>query len=265
MPSSHQPSRRAWHLLLHIIVTVTDVGQSHLTDCDGAPVAIDSAAPSSGTRRPRHPGVQQPELCKEKLNSASLLAGFRGCHALQLGRQWYRKLDALARLEECGPSVDEHVAARARPVLLVAGVIGVHVANQLQRVWPIVELQGGVTSVGKVGEAVIDLAPVLVAPHREATPQLAASKGNVRPRRHRCKLQRANLLPVLILLSLPCLLIVERQLGVGVDGDRRLGGAPNLLLVDVPPAQLVGVALLVQPQLPYLPVVHDLQPEVLLH
>ncbi|CAI7773173.1 unnamed protein product, partial [Closterium sp. NIES-53] len=99
-------------------------------------------------------------------------------------------------------------------------------------------------------------------PHREAAPQLAAREGDVRPCRQRRELHRANLLPVL-LLALLRLLIIECQLGVGIDQDRRLRDLTVVLLVDEAPAQLVGVALLVQPQIPIRPVAHDLQPEVL--
>ncbi|CAI7885645.1 unnamed protein product [Closterium sp. NIES-54] len=160
---------------------------------------------------------------------------------------------------------EEHLAARARLVLLIAGIVGVHVADQLQRLCSTAELQGGVMGVGELGEAAVDLAPVLVAPHGEAAPQLAAGEGNVRSRRRRRELQRADLLPVLLLLAFLRLLVVEGELSVGVDLDRRLRGAPGLLLVEELPTQLVGVALLVQPQLPRRPVADDLQPEVLLH
>ncbi|CAI7831124.1 unnamed protein product [Closterium sp. NIES-54] len=123
-------------------------------------------------------------------------------------------------------SKDRHVAARARPVLLVAGVVGVHVADQLQRLCSTAELQGGVTGVGEVGKAAVDLASVLVAPHSEATSQLAAGEGDVRPRRRRRELQRADLLPALLLLALLCLLVIEGECGIGVDRDRRLRVRP---------------------------------------
>ncbi|CAI7812466.1 unnamed protein product [Closterium sp. NIES-54] len=84
---------------------------------------------------------------------------------------------------------------------------------------------------------------------------------DVRPRRRRRELQRANLLPVLLLLVLLRLLVDECQLGVGIDRDRRLRDSTALLLIDEAPAQLVGVALLVKPQLSRWPVMHDLQPE----
>ncbi|CAI7842291.1 unnamed protein product, partial [Closterium sp. NIES-54] len=157
----------------------------------------------------QRPDVQLPELCKEEVEAASLLASFRGHHILRLGRRQRRAFDALARPGDCGPSVDEHVAVRARPVLLVAGVVGVHVVDQLQRLRSTAELQGGAARVGEVGEAAVDLAPMLVAPHREAAPQLAAREGNVRPRRRRCELQRADSLPVLLLLAFLRLLVVE--------------------------------------------------------
>ncbi|CAI7848998.1 unnamed protein product [Closterium sp. NIES-54] len=116
-----------------------------------------------------------------------------------------------------------------------------------------------------VGKAMVDLAPVQVAPNRPAAPQLDARKGNVRPRRHRRKLKRANLVPVLLLFALLSLLVIERQLGVGVDGDRRLRDPPSLYLVDEVPAHLVDVRLLVQPQLPRWSFAHDLQPKVFLN
>ncbi|CAI7872536.1 unnamed protein product [Closterium sp. NIES-53] len=102
--------------------------------------------------------------------------------------------------------------------------------------WSTAELQGTVTRIGEVGKAAVDLGPVLVTPHREAAPQLAAGTGDVWPLRHRRELQRANLLPVFLLVLLG-LLVVERQLDVGVDRDRRLWDAPGLLLVDEPPTQ----------------------------
>ncbi|CAI7757246.1 unnamed protein product [Closterium sp. NIES-54] len=36
--SPHQPCKRAWHLLLHVIVTVVHVNQAHQADCNRAPV-----------------------------------------------------------------------------------------------------------------------------------------------------------------------------------------------------------------------------------
>ncbi|CAI7799073.1 unnamed protein product [Closterium sp. NIES-53] len=167
--------------------------------------------------------------------------------------------------ERKGGGQDEHVASRARPLLFVAGVVGVHVADQLQRLRSTAKLQGSVAGVGEVGNAAVELEPVLVAPHREAAHQLVAGEDDVRPHRCRRKLQRADLLPVLLLLALLCLLVVEGELGVGIGRDRRLRGAPGLLLIDEPPTQLVGVALLVKPQLPRRHVAHDLQHEVLLH
>ncbi|CAI7915080.1 unnamed protein product [Closterium sp. NIES-54] len=245
MPSPHQLCRRARHLLLHVVVTVANVGQAHLADCDGPPVEgrklqrlcqevnrlpsgrgvlqrelpalhhvlqpgilplhvleVDLQPQALGDRDGRfvvhtkdrlRPSVLQLELCKKEAKSASLLAGFRGRHILRLGQRQRHTLDALARPGDGGPSEDEHVAAPARPVLLVASVVSVHAVDQLQRICSTAKLQGGVTGFRKVGEAAVDLAPMLVAPHCEAAPQLAAGEGDVRPRRRRRKLQRADL------------------------------------------------------------------------
>ncbi|CAI7802489.1 unnamed protein product [Closterium sp. NIES-54] len=89
---------------------------------------------------------------------------------------------------------------------------------------------------------------MLVAPHRESSSQLAAGERDVRPCRRRRELQQAKLLPVL-LLTLLCLLVVECQLGVANDRDRRLRDSTAVLLVNEARAQLVGVALLVKLQL----------------
>ncbi|CAI7837001.1 unnamed protein product [Closterium sp. NIES-53] len=134
----------------------------------------------------------------------------------------------------CRVYVDEHVAARARPVLLATDVVGVHVADQLQQLWSTAELQGGVTS--------DDEAKAL-----SSSSQTAASRPS------------AGTPP------LDALVPTRRQLGVGIDGHRRLRGASDLLLVNETPAQLVGVALLVQRQLPRRPVAQDLQPKVPFH
>ncbi|CAI7804917.1 unnamed protein product [Closterium sp. NIES-54] len=224
--SPHQPCKRAWHLLLHIFVTVADVGQAHLADHNGALVEDRKVQPGISLlhvlevalqpqalgecdgrlvvhlKDCRRPDIQQPELCKGETKSTSLLAGLGGRHVLRLGQRQRRTLDAVARPGDCGLSEDKHIAARARPVLLVSGVVGVHVADQLQQLWSTAKLQGSITGVGEVGEAAVDLAPVLVAPHREAAPQLAAGEGDVRPRRRCRELQQADLLLVLLLLAL---------------------------------------------------------------
>ncbi|CAI7854409.1 unnamed protein product [Closterium sp. NIES-53] len=104
---------------LHVFEVVR---QPHaLGDCDGRHVAHPKDS--------RRPGVQLPEFCKEEAKATSLLASFACRYVLRLGRRQRHALDALAQPRDGGPSKDKHVAARARPVLLVAGVVGVHVAS----------------------------------------------------------------------------------------------------------------------------------------
>ncbi|CAI7878538.1 unnamed protein product [Closterium sp. NIES-54] len=80
----------------------------------------------------------------------------------------------------------------------------------------------------------VNLVPVLVAPHSEAAPQLAAGEGDVWPHRRRRELQQADLLPVLLLLTLLCLLVIKDEIGIGVDRDRSSTSASALVaeLVD---------------------------------
>ncbi|CAI7932873.1 unnamed protein product [Closterium sp. NIES-54] len=103
-------------------------------------------------------------------------------------------------------------------------------ADRLQRLWSTAKLQGGSAGVSEIGESAVDLSPMLVAPHRETAPQLTAGEHDVRPCCRRRELQRANSLPVLLLLALLCLLVIECQLGVGIDQDRRLRESMSMLI-----------------------------------
>ncbi|CAI7884898.1 unnamed protein product [Closterium sp. NIES-54] len=58
---------------------------------------------------------------------------------------------------------------------------------------------------------------MLVAPHSEAAPQLAVGEGDVRPRRCRRKLQRVDLLPVLLLLEHLCLLVIKGECDIATE------------------------------------------------
>ncbi|CAI7869427.1 unnamed protein product [Closterium sp. NIES-54] len=293
--SPYKACRRARHLLLHFVITVTDVGQAHLADCDEAlvesrntqrlrqkvcrllggwdvlqsnlPTLHHMLQPSVASlhvlevalepqvlcdydgqlvvhvQHSRLPSVEQPELCKEKVKATSLLAGFHGCDVLRLSQRERRAFDALARPGDCGPSKDQHIAARAHPILLVASVVGVRIANQIQRLWSTAEIQSCITGVGQVVQTSVDLVPVVVAPHCQAAPQLDAREGNVRPRRRCRELQRPDLLSILLFARLR-VLVVGCQLCVSVDGDRRLRHSPGLLLVDETLTQLIDIALL---------------------
>ncbi|CAI7879743.1 unnamed protein product [Closterium sp. NIES-54] len=218
--SPHQPCGRAWHLLLYLVITVAEGGQTHLVDFDGAPVesrkmqrlrqkvswllggrdvlqsnlpalhhllypgvaslhvlevALDPQALWNRDGRLvvqqcRLHNVEQLELGKEEAESTCLLASFSGRDVLRFNRRECCALDALTHPGDGGPAEDEHLAARARPILLVTSVVGVCIADQTQQLWSAAELQSGITGVCEVVQTAVGLAPVVVTPHCQAAP-----------------------------------------------------------------------------------------------